>query len=85
MEGRPQAGVLPTSYSQAGLGGEEDCGLEVSILNVANPKQGVNLDLVLDTALGKIKEKVESFARVISVPLASEVSKVAGLTDSASD
>lgn len=71
--------------AKTGLGGEEDCGLEVSILNVANPKQGVNLDLVLDTALGKIKEKVESFARVVSVPLASEVSKVAGLTDSASD
>lgn len=52
---------------------------------MANPKQGINLDLILHTALGKIKEKVESFAGVVSVPLASEISKVAGLTDSASE
>lgn len=52
---------------------------------MANPKPGVNLDLTLDTALGKIKEKVESFARVVSVPLASEISKAGGLTDNASE
>lgn len=52
---------------------------------MSDPKPGVNLDLTLDTALGKIKEKVESFARTVSVPLASEISKAGGLTDSASE
>nr|XP_048282130.1 39S ribosomal protein L1, mitochondrial isoform X2 [Myodes glareolus] len=55
------------------------------VLDFTNPKQGVYLDLTLDTTLGK--KKVEPFASVISLPypFASEVNKVAVFTGNASE